>query len=89
MYSFFVLGLIPGTNFQITFQVWLDCLLMVFEVIGVAWLYQRGFLDELIDRLPPSFVDFCVDYYVVGLAFWMQFKAYISAQWADWEEVVA
>jgi hypothetical protein len=41
MYSFFVLGLIPGTNFQITFQVWLDSLLIVTEIVCVTWLYRQ------------------------------------------------
>lgn len=25
MYSFIVLGLVPGTSFQITFEMWLQC----------------------------------------------------------------
>ena len=89
VYSFFVLGLIPGTNFQITFQVWLDCLMVVFEVAGLLWLQKRGCFDELIDYLPPAFVDFCIDYYVVGLAYWLQLKIYVTTQWTDFGEVIA
>ena|SRR5665213_1892287 len=40
MYSFFVLGLIPGTNFQITFQVWLDMVELSILVTGIIWLFR-------------------------------------------------
>lgn len=52
MYAFFVLGIVPGTNFQITFQVWLDCLLTVIEAAGLLWLYQQRCLDELQQLVP-------------------------------------
>ena len=44
MYSFFVLGLIPGTNFQITFQVWLDVVELSMLVIGIFWLIHMRLL---------------------------------------------
>lgn len=40
MYSFFVLGLIPGTNFQITFQVWFDVVEVLVAVTGILWLHR-------------------------------------------------
>ena len=47
MYSFFVLGMIPGTNIQITFTTWTDVALFFLAVYLVARLYrlfteQRG-----------------------------------------------
>lgn len=39
MYSFFVLGIIPGTNIAISFQVWLA--LMVLLAVGVVVLKPR------------------------------------------------
>lgn len=41
MYALFVLGIIPGTNFQITFQLWLDCVLLAIELACLAWLRNR------------------------------------------------
>lgn len=41
MYSFFVLGIIPGTNIQITFQGWLDIIELAVALYGVAWLYRH------------------------------------------------
>ena len=55
MNSFLVLGLVPGTNLQITFQDWLDMLQLAIAASGLAWLYfqHRQFFDELvIDRRP-------------------------------------
>lgn len=40
MYAFFVLGLVPGTNFQITFQVWLDVILLMVAGLATASLFQ-------------------------------------------------
>ena len=46
MYTFFVLGLVPGTNFQITFNMWLLCvealLLAFFLYISGRHLVQIG-----------------------------------------------
>jgi hypothetical protein len=41
LYSFFVLGLVPGTSFQITFLVWLDLLLFSIETSCVIWFAKR------------------------------------------------
>lgn len=41
MYTFFILGLIPGTNLQITFQMWIDGLELVAAVAGLAWIYRQ------------------------------------------------
>ena len=39
MYTFIVLGLVPGTNFQITFNMWLICI----EALLLAFfLYMLG-----------------------------------------------
>jgi hypothetical protein len=40
MYSFFVLGLVPGTNFQITFQVCIDALEVSVALVGMICLYK-------------------------------------------------
>ena len=40
MYSFFVLGLIPGTNFQITFQVWFDMVELLVVAYGLIYLHR-------------------------------------------------
>jgi hypothetical protein len=41
MYSFFVLGLIPGTSIQITFLIWFDSVLLLIELVSLVWLYHR------------------------------------------------
>lgn|GEM_PF-6362657 len=40
MYSFFVLGIIPGTNIQISFGMWLA---MAVTLLTAAALIRRGF----------------------------------------------
>ena len=47
MYSFIVLGLVPGTNFQITFQVWLDSLLLLVAGLACVWLFRTH-------QVPPA-----------------------------------
>ena len=37
MYTFLVLGLVPGTNFQVTFLVWLQ----VVEALALAFLLVK------------------------------------------------
>lgn len=52
MYSFFVLGLIPGTNIQITFGMWLmatTALVLSAYVLRSVWRRR-----QLLDRLPPT-----------------------------------
>jgi hypothetical protein len=39
MYSFLVLGLIPGTNFQITFKAWLNIIGTL--MVAVCSVYLR------------------------------------------------
>ena len=63
--------------------------MVVFEIAGLLWLQKRGCFDEILDYLPPAFVDFCTDYYVVALAHWMQLKVYVLAQWTNLGEVTA
>ena len=38
MYSFLVLGIIPGTNIQITFQGWITILGLLACGVGIYWL---------------------------------------------------
>jgi hypothetical protein len=40
MQTFLVLGLIPGTNTQITFRVWLNCLGLFVVFLCSAWLHS-------------------------------------------------
>lgn len=54
MYSFFVLGLVPGTTFQITFQVWLDAVLIVVMIAMLTGIYRhRPVFGYLITRYSP------------------------------------
>jgi hypothetical protein len=41
MYSFLVLGIIPGTNFQITFGAWLNIIGLTLVAICMLYLYRR------------------------------------------------
>jgi hypothetical protein len=41
MYTFFVLGLIPGTSIQITFLIWQYAGIAAFEIICLLWLMRR------------------------------------------------
>ena len=38
MYSFIVLGIIPGTDIQINFQIWLDAMVGLVLLALIAWL---------------------------------------------------
>ena len=51
MYSFFVLGFIPGTSLQITFQLWLDWMLMSVMLLCLYWLYQHRTHKDLLVAL--------------------------------------
>ena len=59
MYSFFVLGLVPGTNIQITFQIWLDSLLLLAICLLAASLYRLNRVTNswLIMRIAPLSAD--------------------------------
>lgn len=46
MYSFLVLGLVPGTNLQITFNTWLDMIGLALAGFGVAYLYRHHYASE-------------------------------------------
>jgi hypothetical protein len=41
MYSVLVLGLIPGTNIEISFQAWLLVTGFLFLFISIAWLEYK------------------------------------------------
>jgi hypothetical protein len=48
MYNFFVLGMIPGTNIQITFQLWATAFSLA---IGIVLLFR--FIKRSAEALPP------------------------------------
>ena len=56
MYTFFVLGIIPGTTIQITFQLWLDLVAGLSVIILLTHLFiERRFETEVTlapDRIP-------------------------------------
>ena len=55
VYSFFVLGIIPGINIQINFQGWLNLLGLTLVAGALLWLHRQHHLiaDELaLERLP-------------------------------------
>jgi hypothetical protein len=88
MYSFFVLGLIPGTSFQITFQQWLDCLLLVVEMVGILWLYRRH--ETVVApylQTPAAFMRA----HELGNNLYNQvqpqLKVFLEAQLASWQEL--
>lgn len=53
MYSFLVLGIVPGTNIQITFQGWTTLML---SVSAIALLLKLG-LMQLSHKLAYSEID--------------------------------
>ncbi|HVC36470.1 MAG TPA: hypothetical protein VNE40_03470 [Candidatus Dormibacteraeota bacterium] len=57
MYSFLVLGLVPGTNLQITFKIWIDLIGLMADGIALVWLYQKhrpAVLPQVNDNLESS-----------------------------------
>lgn len=40
MYNFIVLGLVPGTHIQITFQDWVNLVGLLIVVVGLHYLFQ-------------------------------------------------
>ena len=53
MYSVLVLGLIPGTNIQISFLAWLIITAIVSVIASIAWLEYKRHQNEL--WLPPHY----------------------------------
>ena len=41
MYTFLVLGLVPGTNIQITFIIWLECIEALLLAVSLYILGRR------------------------------------------------
>jgi len=76
MYSFLLLGLIPGTNIQITFQIWLDMVLVMIDIAGIIWLYRRRHSDSH-KKLPVLFSLVGRIYRNVYQSFVAELKAYI------------
>ena len=59
MYTFFVLGLVPGTNFQITFTMWLEfveALLLAFGLYVLGRRLIRAGRQGLLETAPISAV---------------------------------
>ena len=54
MYAFFVLGLVPGTNFQITFLMWfVAALIIVFgAIVRFYGIDTRLFVRDHTDHTP-------------------------------------
>lgn len=52
MYTFFVLGIIPGTTIQITFQLWLDVVAGLVVIILLARLFSEYRLETAIPVAP-------------------------------------
>lgn len=46
--AFIVLGLIPGTQFQITFTVWLSLLIIVCDSACLLYFYRLGLFQTWI-----------------------------------------
>jgi hypothetical protein len=88
MYSFFVLGLIPGTSFQITFQQWLDCLLLVVDMVGVLWLYRRH--ETVMAPYLQATATLTLAHDLGNNAYHQvqrQLKVFLEAQLASWQEL--
>jgi hypothetical protein len=57
MYTFLVLGFIPGTSIQITFLIWQYAIIAVFEIICLLWLLRRHpFHIKLTSRIIYSLI---------------------------------
>jgi len=41
MQDFLVLGIVPGTNFVISFTMWLDAMLLIASLFALCALYRR------------------------------------------------
>lgn len=52
MYSFFVLGQVPGTSITITFTMWME--LCAAAVMVTLWLYVRHRNTESTSELQPT-----------------------------------
>ena len=52
MYTFFVLGIIPGTTIQITFQLWLDVVAGLGVIILLARLFSELRLETVVTVAP-------------------------------------
>jgi hypothetical protein len=59
MYNFIVLGIVPGTNLQITFETWLVMLEVALVIIGLErllglrrWLNGRLAVEAVLARSP-------------------------------------
>jgi hypothetical protein len=53
MYNLLVLGLVPGTNLQITFKTWLDVLGLVVAAYGATSLYRGRFTIGAVNVRQP------------------------------------
>jgi len=54
VYSFIVLGIIPGTDIQITFWGWLSALLLVADVFGMIYIKRHQIILKI--RIVLAFI---------------------------------
>lgn len=54
MYSFFVLGLIPGTDIQVTFEMWLQAAIILCSVIAILILVKRFIQERRRNAIPQT-----------------------------------
>ncbi len=51
MYSFIVLGIIPGTNIRITFGAWLQFAVLIFAAVVTLKIYRK--IKPMLLKLEP------------------------------------
>jgi membrane protein implicated in regulation of membrane protease activity len=54
MYGFFVLGLVPGTDIQITFDMWLQAATVLCGAIAVLILIRRFIQERRLNAIPQE-----------------------------------
>lgn len=54
MYGFFVLGLVPGTDIQITFDMWLQAATVLCGAIAVLILIKRFIQERRLNAIPQE-----------------------------------
>jgi hypothetical protein len=62
MYSFFVLGLVPGTNFQITFRAWINIISLTLTAACLIYLRRLRRLNTPAPSLAASAHQLLPDY---------------------------
>lgn len=52
MYNFFVLGIVPGTDIRINFQMWLGAA-VILAIAFSLWMHRRNYAFELLPTRQP------------------------------------